>query len=124
MPRKPRILIIDCDPAMHERWVTELITRFHVTSALSIEDAQYIIETEPVFTAIAIDTFLNHNTPLAIPLIHHLRNVRGFKRPIIGIAEEYDEQIWMVQAGCSSFATHTNLPDKIMESLRLNTWSV
>lgn len=124
MPRKPRILIIDSDPSMHERWAKELITRFHVTSALSIEDAQYIIETEPVFTAIAIDTFLNDNTSLAIPFIHLLRNVRQYKRPIIGIAEEYDDQLWMVQAGCSSFATHTNLPDTIMESLKLNTWSV
>ncbi|OGL62358.1 hypothetical protein A2839_00200 [Candidatus Uhrbacteria bacterium RIFCSPHIGHO2_01_FULL_47_10] len=117
MPRKRRILIVDSDLSLHETWKVEMGNRFHVESALSLEDAQIALDEKPTFALIAVESFQDGKSLNAVPFIQRIRQT--FRKPIIGIAPDYPRQLQMIQAGCTVFAERRNLPDRIFEALAL-----
>ena len=117
MPRQRRILIVNKDDSLLDKWKIELGDKFHVTNALCISDAEEILAESHEFAAIVVESFEDGDTLHAISFIEKLR--LKYRKPIIGIAAKHQQQQLMILAGCNVYSTKYTVPDRICEALKI-----
>ena len=112
-----KVLVVEDQDYLHDKWRRELDGKVVLVSALSIEEAEEKFSANPDIDAIVMDACVPGDEPTTPPLVRKFRET--FTGPIIAISSLPEYRAKLVSAGCDHESRKDALPAKLLEVLGL-----